>query len=279
MSSWWKIFGSLLLFAHFSAVLVGILAAPGPSQPPPALASAINRTTGVYTDALKLNCAFRFYAPNPGPTRLTWYRVGYVDGTADWFENPFFDVWQFRSIYQRGLAMSAFLDTQVGPDEKDTTRLALTPVGSLCTSSFVRKITQHLDRRGSPIQSVEVFTVHHRVLEPDQIADGWSPYDLRLYRPCCLGVYQPDGRPQNSGTDRKDYPAAIESSRLGARMCVDLSREGTGPARSLDPHWPRPMRELLSSHPNLLALRADENEFKSRIEMMVESTSQTTVLR
>lgn len=270
MANWWKFTVSLLLIAHFIAILGGILAAPGPNQTAPALASAINQATSSYIDTLLLNCPFRFYAPNPGPTRLTWYRVERADGTAAWFEMPFFDVGQFRTVYQRGLAMSAFLDTQVGPDEQHTHRLALSPVGSICSSSFVRKLTRQLDSRENPVQSVQVFTVHHRVLEPNQIASGWSLYDLRLYRPCCLGMFLPDGRRANSTEGDEKYPTAIESSRLGARMCVDLAAGNADPLRSIGVHWPRAMRELVRAQPDLIALHADENELKSRIEKMVE---------
>ncbi len=273
MANWLKIIGSLLLLAHFISILSGILAAPGPNLTPPVLASAINQVTCIYTDTLRLNCAFRFYAPNPGPTRLTWYRVERADGTAEWLEMPCFDGWKLRSVYLRGLVMSAFLDTQVGPDAQRSNRLATTPVGNICVSSFVRKLARQLDCRENPIQEVEVFTVHHRVLEPNQIAAGWSLYDLRLYRPCCLGFFKPDGLAVDRTADSEKYPSAIESSRLGARMCVDLARSYSDPVRSTGAHWPRPIRELIRVQPDLIAIRADENELKNRIEKLVDPTS------
>ena len=111
MASVWKAAASLILVGHFIAILSVVLAAPGPSHSGPVLATIVNKTASPYLDTLLLNSAFRFYAPNPGPARLTWYRVERTDGTAEWFEMPGFDALPLRSIYQRGLAMSSFLDT------------------------------------------------------------------------------------------------------------------------------------------------------------------------
>lgn len=280
MASWWKVPVSLFLVWHFIAILSGVVAVPGPNQLPPILATKVNQFASPYLDALLLNSSFRFYAPNPGPARLTWYRVERVDGKAEWYEMPGFDAWPTRSIYQRGLSLSSFLDTQLGPDSKDPKRLGLSPAGVICVASFVRKLTRQFDLPANRITTVELYTVHHKVLEPDQIASGWKAYDLRLYRPCCLGRFAPNGLASILPSNEYEYPFAVESSRLGARMCVDLANND--PASSLKNiafHWPRPLRELLPANPDLVSVSADENELKGRIERLAlaSSTANTTL--
>ena len=52
------------------------------------ISERINKPFRPYLDFLFLSSAYQFFAPDPGPTSLIWFRVRYEDGTVRWKEWP-----------------------------------------------------------------------------------------------------------------------------------------------------------------------------------------------
>jgi hypothetical protein len=269
VAGWWKLPVSLLVIAHFCAVGSVVTSMPAPSQPAPLVASTLNQVFRPHLEALFLTGTFRFYAPNPGPISLSWFRIERADGTAEWVEAPLPEASRWNTAYQRTLSQSAFLDMQIGRASDDPARLQLSPLGQICAASFVRYIARYC---GEPetIRTVELFSVHHRPLEPSQIAEGWGVGDLRLYRPCCLGRFDVTGKLVDGGdaTTKKKFPAAVPSSRLAARMCLDLAKiRSKSMSLSVPPEWPRPFQCLIARRPELLDVAGTaEDDLTRRIE-------------
>ena len=268
MGNSWKAPTSLLLLAHFFAILTATLAQPMPGQPAPYLAVRMHSLARPYLDALFLNSSFRFYAPNPGPVKLCWFRLERNDGTAEWVEFPRRRTLAPWPIYHRELAVVSFWDAQIGPDPHNPKQLILTPPGQVGIASFVRRISSEHEHGSQPLREVDLYTVHHRAAEPSQIAAGWTPYDLRLYRICQVGRFLPDGQ-----VLANQSPQAVESSRLAARILADLRvYESHRPG---DPHSPGPrsVQELILNHPQL-AQTLSEVEAKQTIEQLAEAADE-----
>ncbi len=65
----------------------------------------------------------------------------------------------------------------------------------------------------------------------------------------------------------------MESSRLGARMCLDLAGGTLNcPPCDIPAHWPRPLRELALNYPELVVTSVAENDLKTRLERLARSS-------
>jgi hypothetical protein len=265
----WKALTSLLLLAHFFAILTATLAQPMPGQPAPYLAVWMHSLARPYLDALFLNSSFRFYAPNPGPVKLCWFRLERNDGTAEWVEFPRHRTLAPWPIYHRELAVVSFWDAQIGPDPQNSKQLTLSPPGQIGIASFIRRIREEHDHDSNPLEVVDLYTVHHRAAEPSQIAAGWTPYDLRLYRICHVGRFLPDGQPPANQS-----PQAVESSRVAARILSDRRSFASHHTSDQLVNWPRPVQELILNHPKLVQ-RMSEDEAKQRIEQIAKSADES----
>ncbi|MFQ3592775.1 MAG: hypothetical protein SNJ82_06230, partial [Gemmataceae bacterium] len=82
VSDGWRVtLGSLLLLAHFSAIFCAIVVVPPPNGPAPFVAvQTYVRFFHPYLVLTNLNNGYHFYAPEPGPCALLWYRVQWDDG-------------------------------------------------------------------------------------------------------------------------------------------------------------------------------------------------------
>ena len=270
MSQWWKLLASLWLVGHFCAVLSAVVAVPLPGQPAPELAAWLNRLARPYLDKLFLSATFRFYAPNPAPSKLLWCRLERTDAAAEWIEVPRLGKWEARTGYLRCLAMTGFLDSQLGPDPSDPTRLNLTPGGQICIRSIARHVARQYDRADNRVVALDLYSVQHRLLEPGQIIAGWRPRDLRLYRACQLGRFSPEGELVSADEGERGFPHAVESSRVAARMLRDLAANRGGLAGS-EQSYPLPLGELLKTAPALYDATGTEDDLNQHIQRLAKS--------
>ena len=79
---------SLLIVWHFFALYTATQIVAPPTGPPSWLASQVwTRITRPYLQITHLNNAYHFYAPEPGPVAVMWFRVRFADGAVAW-ERP-----------------------------------------------------------------------------------------------------------------------------------------------------------------------------------------------
>src|SRR5262245_42688935 len=148
-----------------------------------------------YLQSTFLTNPYRFYAPDPGPTSLMWFRLKYADDTVRWFELARRDDFALRIPYQRHMSIAMMLfGMGVAPDPTDPGKLVILPEAQIGLSSYVRHVAGMHPRTAPdgtaiPVELVSVYAVFHNILEPDQIRLGWEPDALQLYEMDFLGQY------------------------------------------------------------------------------------------
>jgi hypothetical protein len=214
-SSGKKLLVSFLVVAQFFVIFTVVTSASSPNFPSPKPAQDMATLTRPYAQAFFMHNAYRFYAPEPGPTNLLWARFQYTDGTCRWKEMPRLQDYSSRIPYQRHIALLLMLgmaanQVVVTPDGKEGAE-ALTdpnaviksrysPIGRICIQSFVRHLAQLPDYskyygNGADLVSVEMYHVLHYYLAPDHTKLGWRYEDPRLYAVTYVGTYDPQGKP------------------------------------------------------------------------------------
>jgi hypothetical protein len=219
---WGKTIVSLLVSAHFFAIFTAVTAA-GTSQfpPPPLLVLTKEYLTRPYLHFVFLTNPYRFFAPNPGPSNLLWFRVEYADGSVRWLEAPRRADWTLRMPYQRHLCTVLLFDQMANPiSSDDPTTRKLSPEGKVVACSFARYVARKIGGAQSegtpnPVAKVSIYSVMHSVLEPWQVQNGWDTNDLRLHTPFYIGTFGPDGVQLDAGTTAIEYRVV---SDLAAHM-------------------------------------------------------------
>lgn len=157
---WARGLATAALVFHLTAVLAGALAAP-PS-------SLLERGTAElfrwYHDLADQGYAYRYYAPEPGPTPVVTARVRYPDGRAEEVvrlpERGLFP----RLRYQRQLALANHLT--------DDWREARRATGDGANSVFARSYARHLARSRPGAASVTLYTQSHLIPDPAEIREA-----------------------------------------------------------------------------------------------------------
>jgi hypothetical protein len=94
----------LLLALHFGAIATAVVSVAPPTgrplwisvqgndpptgQPPWLSGQLMSRFYQPYLSFIHLNNAYHFYAPEPGPVTLLWFRVEFADGKSKWVKLP-----------------------------------------------------------------------------------------------------------------------------------------------------------------------------------------------
>lgn len=256
----WRRCVSAVLVLHFAALLTAVVAVPGRNTPAPRLAVLAHQPVRPYLQALNLTCPYRFFAPQPGAVTNHWFRIEYADGSVRWWDCLDKHAHWMRPPYQRVLNMMLLLDSNIGPNLEQPGRLALSPLAHTCLASYARHVAHRFGDDGRPVRTVAIYTLHHYILEPEQVRAGWDVTDLRLFRPCLLGTYDAQGQL----LDAAATPQAVSSSALAARIITDLRRGSMGPG------FPAPVPALLKQHPDLGAWQGAEEALAQEIEARVE---------
>jgi hypothetical protein len=261
---------SLLVIAHCFAIGVAVTSHSTPSHPAPQLAVAASQPLQPYLQATFLNNAYRFFAPNPGvPTHL-WFRLQSSDGTIRWTELPGRPESTFvRGAYQRRLNLTLLVGQQVQPDPNRDGKLALTPLGETSLASVIRRVVSE----NSPIDHVStvgVYLVQHGVITPQQIRKGWTPTDLRTYRPMFLGVFDADGESKDKDRPIAEQPIGQTTAGiLWADVHSLLRKSNADPMAVLESlHLPAPVQQFLSKHPKLLDASLPADGLSERIDRL-----------
>lgn len=254
---------SLLICAHWFAICTAVIAAGTPQFPPP-LPAVYARLylTQPYLSFVFLTNPYRFYAPNPGPANLIWFRIEYADGGVRWLEVPDRNNWRLRMPYQRHLCVALLFD-QMGEaaSPQDPVVRRLTPQGKVAASSFARHVARKYARRDEngqpiPVTRVSIYTVMHSVLEPRMVQEGWDINDLRLYTPFYIGTFGPDGLQLDKGTELMEYRVASDlAAHILATDIYPQFRKYPDKDRSEileELGIPRPIRALFYRFPELL---------------------------
>src|SRR5262249_54850046 len=88
-SRWRRFFLTLLILAHFAAIGTAVVVVPPRDGQAPRLAQQLwMRFARPYLLFTTLTNGYHFYAPDPGPTALLWFRVQYADGSSRWVRFP-----------------------------------------------------------------------------------------------------------------------------------------------------------------------------------------------
>jgi len=267
--TWVKCVVSVLVVLHLGAILTAVTSASGGRFNAPYLAVKANEPCRPYLQTVFLSNAYRFFAPNPGPATLTWFRLSYQDGSVRWVELPRRE--DFGSMaYQRHLSLPA-LGTQTMPDPKQPEHQVLTPSAHVCLASYVRFLAkQHAHGTANPVVEVKAFNVSHTSLLPGHVRMGWEALDLRLYQPTFLGRYGADGVRSD---DRPVSPGPM------SLFVADILAEDVIPflgAVTLDDlRLPGPVHRVVTRFPELLT--AAEQPMRERLKVAVESQDTSDV--
>jgi hypothetical protein len=223
---------SALILFHFVGILVAVVNVPPPGGAPPWLAHQLwMRVYRPYLTITNLNNGYHFYAPEPGPCALLYFRVEFADGYAKWVRIP--DHPNCTSHVER--RRLGALATSVGqsmpvPQQRldrliqrrhgdlvlpDDPPMAVSPrdippgnmpmqaqyrepgvTGKMLLSSYaghVARTTEH-PLSPTPVTGVKVYLVEfHNPLVQD-FAEGQDPLDPILYLPYYMGEYDANGK-------------------------------------------------------------------------------------
>src|ERR1700731_1131803 len=79
---------SFLIVLHFAGILIAVTSAGSGRYTAPSLSRRLSIPFRPYLQSLFLGASYRFFAPNPDPTRKLYFRVEREDGSVRWVEFP-----------------------------------------------------------------------------------------------------------------------------------------------------------------------------------------------
>ena len=216
---------SLLIAWHFFAIFTATQIIAPPAGPPSWLASQVwTRVTRPYLQITHLNNAYHFYAPEPGPVALVWFRVKFEDGAVVWERLPNHAKCS-NHIERRRMAGIASTLSQSMPGQPTAEQIRLRddaargydPViplrpqgmpldlqwrdpgqlGRMLIESmarYVARTTAHPNGEKVPVASIKIYRgeCSHPLVE--HFHAGRDPLDPTLFRAWYLGEYDPEGK-------------------------------------------------------------------------------------
>jgi hypothetical protein len=216
---------SLLLVWHFFAMFTATQIIPPPSGNPSWLYSQIwTRITRPYLQITHLNNAYHFYAPEPGPVALAWFRVRFADGAVVWERLPNHAKCPNHIERRRmaGLASTLSQADPILPSEelirlRDEAAERYDPpfpprpeglpmalqyrdpghLGRMLVASMARyyaRTTPHPGGGNVPVVAVKVYRGECSHPSVEHLLEGRDPLDPTLFRAWYLGEYDPQGK-------------------------------------------------------------------------------------
>jgi hypothetical protein len=212
-----------------------------------------------YLESLNLQSPYRFYAPNPGCDPAIWFRISYSDQSVRWVELPPVQSIWMRMAHHRMMSLaSAAVETTAAAEGSGE---QISPMAQLFLASYVRHMARTNPRVGSdgrprPVQSLHVFSVHHRCMTPAEARSGWGFNDLRLHWAYDLGEYSPNGV-REVGTDHVisvDLPELVAwiIQKDVAPAARNLRNQEALTPRLAEAGIPAPITYLLQQYPQLV---------------------------
>jgi hypothetical protein len=270
LKPWVRTAISLLVVGHFLAIGVAVTSYSTPTYPAPQLAVAASQPLQPYLQGTFLNNAYRFFAPNPGVPTLIWMRLQFSDGAVRWTELPGPPQSALiRGVYQRRLNLTLLVSQQIEPVPSREGKFRLTPLGETCLASVIRHVVlEHSSTPTNPVATVGVYFVQHAVVAPQQIRDGWTPTDLRTYRPAFVGVFDPNGETKDKGRPIAEQPIfQMAAGVLWADVHPLLRKSNADPDEVLESlRLPAPLQQFLDRHRELLDASLPAEGLSERIE-------------
>jgi hypothetical protein len=306
---WVRWLVTVLVCGHFAAILATVSGASSPNFPAPVPLVKSARLVRPYLQSIFLTNAYRFYAPDPGPTDLLWVRFRFADGSVRWRELPRRADFPLRMPFQRQLAllllMNLFLEqapldlttvegaTETLAPTSVTQRLRYNAMGRICFRSVVRHLARKAEEaapeRGG-VKMMELYRVNHLIITPQQKKLGWRLDDPRLYQVYAVGTYLPNG---DRAFENEEVPwkpryvsglfAEIVQEDLGRFLAgVDLNDRARLAARLEEFGLPTPMRWPVLEDPSLVKIKSRldlEKAFDERVEATCERARQEMAAR
>ncbi len=158
---------SLFVVWHVGAVLVGPLAFPESI-----VGSTIRQLVyRPYTDALFLNHAYKFFAPDPGPSHLIRYELEFADGSKREGTEPDLKAEQPRLFYHRHFMLTERVGSSM-PDADTPPNLEWTQrPPSRFEAALARSFAEHLLHKFQA-RRVTITLVQHLPASPRQVQEG-----------------------------------------------------------------------------------------------------------
>jgi hypothetical protein len=176
---------SLLVAGHFFAILSTVLAVPPAGRAQPWLAMQALSTVEPYLQFVYLRNAYHFYAPEPGPASLVWFRVEYADNSARWIylperKNPHHAPDPLAQEYTRRLSIAnAASDSEATPLLDNTVRQL--------------RLTAGLLQRGKTIHLRELRSSDGELLGERVVPESTFQEEKSLGRTNTVDLSLPDG--------------------------------------------------------------------------------------
>lgn len=174
---------SAALAFHLLGILVGPL-----SLPPSLLADYLRRVYSPYIEAAYLDNAYKFFAPEPGPSHLVRWTATLADGSRQEGLLPDRKRHWPRLFYHRHFMLSEFLAGQPDPTWDPETPWEDLPNSDL-QRLLARSFAEHLLRKLNA-DSVTLELIEHALPNPEQVQQGLRLDDPSLYRSRKLGTFR-----------------------------------------------------------------------------------------
>jgi hypothetical protein len=213
---------SFLVLVHFGAVLTAVLAAPNPPWFTEQLRAHFYQP---YLEFMHLTETYKWFAPEPGPEPILWFRVEYADKSHRWVKVREPDDFSTKLIWTRFGSLTTWAIEPV-PDGENLTESIIRrrisagkhhhppipldedddvssqyqeplPISKVMLASYARYVARTYPHPTDPDQSVtgvKIYGVVRSALDPDEFSRGTDPYDPTLLTPFYLGDYDPVGK-------------------------------------------------------------------------------------
>ena len=216
---------SLLIGWHFFAIYTATQIIPPPSGNPSWLASQLwTRITRPYLQITHLNNAYHFYAPEPGPVAVVWFRVRFADGAVVWERLPNHAKCP-NHVERRRMAGVASTLSQSEPTQPSEEQIRLRDeaadrydppipprpqgmalglqyrdpghLGKMLVESMARYVARTTPHPGGgkvPVVAVRIYRGECSHPSVEHLLEGRDPLDPTLFRAWYLGEYDPQGK-------------------------------------------------------------------------------------
>ncbi len=272
MHPWKRWALNVVLVVHLGALLLMVGSSGSGTYASPPLIVRAATFTGPYVRFTGMQNGYRFFAPDPGPATILWFRLNYENGAVRWGESPSRGRTQGSLAYQREFYPAMMLGMQTASPGTPIVEgyPHLTEIGLTYASSYARHLAASWNKVGeeamvAKVRTVQIFIVTHAIRTPTQVRMNWSADDLRLYQAVDLGEFDAEGTPMGAAVSMGHQRPPILG--LVERMLQDL----TGPeGETINAAFPAPFRALLMRFPELR--RLDENRpLQARIAQAITS--------
>lgn len=176
----------LLVTAALAWHLIGLFVGPI-SSPPSILGDRLQSIYLPYLQAAYLNHGYKFFGGNPGPSHLVRYVIEMPGGER--MEGTFPDrkVHWPRLLYHRHFMLSEFVNAFAAPPDPqfEWDHQPLSPVQEAYVESYANHLLKIYGGK-----RVTLYLVEHDLPSPQQVVDGMSLDDSRLYRSRKLGSFE-----------------------------------------------------------------------------------------